>query len=343
MSDLLTPAPTGGSFTRSDRDILGRFWHPVAFAAELGDQPLAAMLLDIPLVLFRDGDRLAAAVDRCPHRGSRLSRGWMKDGQLVCPYHGLHYGLDGQCTRIPAQADSKKISDRLRLDTFPIATQNNLVWVCLSAEPKGPRPSWSELGDSEFQHFTLPSFACRTSAARYCENFNDVAHFSWVHRGTFGLQDSAEIPSPAVAATDTGLHHEVVYRQIDRDRFDKGEGSMTESFYRYDFALPFANHMRIDFGAGRTQHIFSVARPTTVNSCRIFVQILRNYDLDQPIEEAIRFEQAVAAEDLAVIEHIDPAELPLDAAGESHIWGDRWSATYRKKLKDIGLGRSDRR
>jgi len=51
-------------------------WHPVVATAEVAQQPVAATLLDEPLVLWRD-DQGAVHVwaDRCPHRGARLSLG----------------------------------------------------------------------------------------------------------------------------------------------------------------------------------------------------------------------------------------------------------------------------
>ena len=42
------------------------------------------------MVLYRDGNGAVAALeDFCPHRGAPLSLGFVRDGQLVCGYHGL--------------------------------------------------------------------------------------------------------------------------------------------------------------------------------------------------------------------------------------------------------------
>ena len=40
--------------------------------------------------------------DRCPHRGMRLSHGFVRGETLACIYHGWRYGLDGGCVHIPA-------------------------------------------------------------------------------------------------------------------------------------------------------------------------------------------------------------------------------------------------
>ena len=43
--------------------------------------------------------------DRCPHRGMRLSFGFVKGDRLSCMYHGWSFQPDGHCRRIPAHPD----------------------------------------------------------------------------------------------------------------------------------------------------------------------------------------------------------------------------------------------
>jgi len=72
-------------------------WWPVALSHELGKQPLACQLHDLPLVLFRAEDGTPAALpDRCPHRFAPLSAGKVRDGQIECPYHGWRFAADGR-------------------------------------------------------------------------------------------------------------------------------------------------------------------------------------------------------------------------------------------------------
>ena len=40
--------------------------------------------------------------DRCPHRGMRLSHGFVRGDTLACIYHGWQYSEDGTCHYIPA-------------------------------------------------------------------------------------------------------------------------------------------------------------------------------------------------------------------------------------------------
>lgn len=72
-------------------------WHPVALSRELRRRrPLKVTLAGADVVLFRDGPRLGALDNTCPHRGFPLHRGRVDAGQLVCPYHGWRWATDGR-------------------------------------------------------------------------------------------------------------------------------------------------------------------------------------------------------------------------------------------------------
>ena len=71
---------------------LRRFWHPVMWADELADRPVATLLLDEPLAIVRLDGEVRAFKDLCVHRGTALSLGWVEAGSsLVCAYHGWTY------------------------------------------------------------------------------------------------------------------------------------------------------------------------------------------------------------------------------------------------------------
>lgn len=59
---------------------LRQFWHPVAWAEDVADRPVAARLLDEPIVLVRLDGEVRAFKDLCVHRGTALSLGWVEDG-----------------------------------------------------------------------------------------------------------------------------------------------------------------------------------------------------------------------------------------------------------------------
>lgn len=85
-------------------EILNQWW-PVAFEHQLdadGDK-LAVSLFGEPLVLYRtDGGVVNCVQDRCAHKSCPLSLGYVRDGKLLCRYHGWAYGEGGELVDVPA-------------------------------------------------------------------------------------------------------------------------------------------------------------------------------------------------------------------------------------------------
>ncbi|MFO1057477.1 MAG: aromatic ring-hydroxylating dioxygenase subunit alpha [Dongiaceae bacterium] len=327
-----------GGFTAGDRALLAGFWHPIAYAAEVGAAPFAATLLGERLVAFRGGGRLVVARDRCPHRGSALSLGRVVAGELACPYHGLRFAADGRCTAVPAAGPEARIPDRLRLDLVESVERYGLLWACLAPPARAPLPDWPALEDGRLQKIKMTPARWRCSALRHVENFNDVAHFAFVHAGTFGDPDDPLVPAHRVEETPHGLARSLAVDQVDRDSFAKGAAPVIRMLYRYDFALPFASALTIASPDGRNEHIYDAVCPEAADRSRIFILKARDYDLDQPADEWIRFQEAVNEEDRMIVESQEPALPPLDPAAEGHIAADAWSLAFRRRWRALGLG-----
>ena len=85
-------------------DTAAPSWTPVALSADIPPATVAPGLFgDHDLALWRSASgRIAAWFDRCPHRGMRLSHGFVRGEALSCIYHGWSYGASGGCRHIPA-------------------------------------------------------------------------------------------------------------------------------------------------------------------------------------------------------------------------------------------------
>jgi len=329
------------TFNPSDWNFFARYWHPVAFSRDVKGAPVSAKLLEQELVIYRGATGVTVARDLCLHRGVRLSRGRMEGCELVCPYHGFRYDGTGQCTLIPAQDPSLPISSKLTLQVYPSIERYGLIWTCLQPQGAIPDlPAWEQFGDPAWQAIPIPPAAWQASATRQTENFNDVAHLPIVHVGTFGVPTSTRIPTYTVSQERNRLRFEMPVEQLDRATFDVSNPATIRNLYCYDFMLPFASRLWIKSPDGRDNILFNVASPVTAKTSRIFVTVLRNYDHDQPIEAAVQFEQAVAAEDRPMVEDQRPEELPLDLTEEVHIYADRFAIEFRKLLVESGLSQA---
>jgi nitrite reductase/ring-hydroxylating ferredoxin subunit/uncharacterized membrane protein len=68
---------------------------PVMASAALPENSMArARVGDADVLLVRQHGRVCALVHACAHLGGPLSEGTLKDGSVVCPWHGSEFALD---------------------------------------------------------------------------------------------------------------------------------------------------------------------------------------------------------------------------------------------------------
>ena len=64
---------------------------------------LRARAGEVDVLLVRQHGRVCALVHACSHLGGPLSEGTLKDGSVVCPWHGSEFALeDGRVMTGPA-------------------------------------------------------------------------------------------------------------------------------------------------------------------------------------------------------------------------------------------------
>jgi len=330
-------SPPGCSYIESDWKVLAGFWYPVAFESEIGAEPFTATLLDTDLVIYRtDETEIVAALDQCPHRGSKLSLGRVEEGELVCAYHGFRYGAEGQCTRIPSIAGKSRPPARLCLSTIPVQQRYGLVWVCLRPEPRLPVFDWPDLEDPARQRAKLDLYL-ECSAGRLIENFSDISHFSFIHAASFGQAEKPDVPPYKVKDTKYGLFYDVLTHQHDGD----AGGFFRNPVYadlmaEYYVAYPFSVLGRYFFPRG-VEDIFETVCPISATRCRSFIVKTRDHDLDEPVDDWIAFQAQVNEEDREIVESQRPAQLPLKIADEFHVAADGLSVAYRRKWRKLGF------
>jgi phenylpropionate dioxygenase-like ring-hydroxylating dioxygenase large terminal subunit len=330
--------PRNCTFEAADWDILARHWYPVAVAADVGpDRPQAASLLDVDLVLYRIGQRVVVALDRCPHRGVMLSRGWIAGDCLICPYHGLHFDADGRCTAIPSQPGAR-IPNRLSLTAVASVERYGLIWASLRSDtPSLPRfDAWD---DADYQSIMCPTIDIAGSAGRQVEGFIDVAHFAWAHTTTFGDRTNPVVPDYSVEDTPDGCRVEYL-SNVSNYAPDQRHRAPADFVWRRAFEVypPFAASLVVDFPDGRHLWILNAASPVSARKTRLFCPLARNFDQSGSIEAVREFNLKVFNEDRVLIEAQRPEDLPLDLSLEVHIAADKTSVAYRRLLKRMGLG-----
>jgi isorenieratene synthase len=103
-------------------------WFVLDDARRIAQAPVAYTVQGQRLVAWREGGALRVAPDRCPHMGAPLSAGRVRNGCLVCPWHGLTLDARGHGAWRPLSAHDDGV----------------LAWVRLgAADPDVPLPSRS--------------------------------------------------------------------------------------------------------------------------------------------------------------------------------------------------------
>lgn len=158
---------------------VARAWHPVAFDRELKAQPLAAQLMDRPLVIFRTAEGVAVLEDRCPHRNVPLSAGRVVADTIECPYHGWRFDGAGRCRLVPGSAAVA----RAGAVALPGRQAAGLIWTTLAPEPDIPPPLPPEATDPGFDSFWWRLPPSHAAIGDAIENLLDPVHAYFLHPG----------------------------------------------------------------------------------------------------------------------------------------------------------------
>jgi phenylpropionate dioxygenase-like ring-hydroxylating dioxygenase large terminal subunit len=289
-------------------------WFPVERATFLRSEPRRVVLAGVPLVLFRDRQRVAhALIDRCPHRGVALSLGRvLDDGCLECPFHGWRFAGDGECTLVPLNPGAKR--ERLGATALPTIERGGMIWVFSGEQLPADRPEPSVpptlLRTDVRRHVQIMAFAAHWT--RVMENMLDVPHLPWVHARTIGRG----MPKGSDVRFDIQVepreHGMLVTWKV-------GDGPSPSGASWLEWWAPCGMVINLDSPLGHyQQHLFCV--PSKPGETRVVGVTTRKYALgiDRLIWPAFMwYEHKILLEDKAVVESSQPAIVPPVSAERS--------------------------
>lgn len=172
---------------------LKNFWYIIAESRELTlNKVLSRQILDEWLVCYRDDTGTPRVLrDRCLHRAGRLSQGTIQQGNLICPYHGWKYNGEGKVISIPSHNQINPC--RLKAKSYSTCEQDGYIYVRLGDNNPSFRPfameyyrkpGWVNIRLQNLFHNTLINCV---------ENFIDIPHTAFVHKGIFRNYCNEEI------------------------------------------------------------------------------------------------------------------------------------------------------
>jgi phenylpropionate dioxygenase-like ring-hydroxylating dioxygenase large terminal subunit len=311
--------------------VLRNDWHVVAYAPDLPEAtPVAARLLGEDLVLWRLGERVHAWRDLCVHRGTRLSLGTVRDGRLICGYHGWTYDEAGRCVHFPAHPGQTPPA-KAHATVYRTRVAYDWVWVSLGT-PARDVPVYGEWSEPSFRKVHCGPYDVRTSGPRTVENFLDVTHFPFVHQGLLGDQSYPEVNDYEVVPAGDGLvARDITIWQPDPD----SSGQPARVTYTYRVLRPMTAYF-VKSSSGPRFAMFFTVTPLQQDFTRVWMSVALDYG-DQTDEQIRDFEDQIMKQDIPIVESQRPELLPLDLQAELHLRSDRTALNYRRWLREQGV------
>lgn len=159
------------------------------------------------LLIFRTTDgKWGCLEDLCSHRGVKLSAGKLKeDGCVECPFHGLRFSVNGDCTLIPANGKDKLVDERYHVRSYAIQAKHGIIYV-FNGDKKlasSEVPFFPDFLDESFVYSEIAD-TWDTHYSRAIENQLDVVHLPFVHHNTIGRGNKTLVHGPkTVVIEDT--------------------------------------------------------------------------------------------------------------------------------------------
>lgn len=159
-------------------------WYFIASRADLQKARLIRMTwMGEEIVAWCDGaGRVCVAEAYCPHLGSDLgpaAGGRVRDGRLVCPFHGYEFDSAGRCVATPYAEPPRTAGLRV----FETDEVSGLIFAWWGIGGRPPqwrlhpdRPDQASWCGQEIRTIRFPGHPQETT-----ENSVDLAHFRYVH------------------------------------------------------------------------------------------------------------------------------------------------------------------
>ena len=172
-------------------------WYVIAYSSEIGRTPLRRDCLGDPIMLFRtEAGQPVALFDRCPHRGMPLSKGKLLGDIVQCGYHGIEFGTDGRCTKVPSGGGAPA---KLAVKPYPLNERAGWVWIWMGAADQADTsliPDHAELGMEGSGWYPDPGIHIELKANYLLplENLADATHITYLHHGLIDTGNVAAVP-----------------------------------------------------------------------------------------------------------------------------------------------------
>jgi 3-ketosteroid 9alpha-monooxygenase subunit A len=177
--------------TGTPPERFARGWHCLGLIGEFDDgKPHSVEAFGTKLVVWagepnEDGSPKMNILDAyCRHMGGDLSDGFVKDGNIACPFHDWRWKGNGRCAGVPYAKHAPKLA---KTRSWPTMVRNGQLFVYNDPEGNPPPencviPEVPEYESDEWTDWTWNRIVIEGSNCReIIDNVVDMAHFFYVH------------------------------------------------------------------------------------------------------------------------------------------------------------------
>ena len=334
-------------------EFIQNSWYVAGWSKEFSRELTKMTILGENIVFYRtEAGAVAALEDRCPHKLLPLSEGRLIGDDVQCGYHGVTFGCDGNCVRVPGQSVVPKSA---YVRSFPIFERHNIVWVWMGDEDKADEAlvfDLPELSSPDYAPHQGNPLHYESNYLNVADNLCDPAHVSFVHPTTLGNPEMEDLPIES-EINDDGV---VITSRWTRDAPPVGIFQALANFkgnvdrWQY-YIMTVPNVAVIDFGSADVSenityerraegvHIYAIHFLTPVDEYRTIDRWMhvRNFALDDKAIGGSMNElfNVAFAEDKVILEAIQVEERRPSTRRPLRIAIDKGSNLYRRRIDEL--------
>ena len=329
-------------------------WYVGAWADEVGQQPLARRICDLPMVFYRDASGRAGALeDRCCHRGTPLSHGQVVENGLQCGYHGLVFATDGRCVEVPGQ---DRIPPTARVKSHPLVEKDGFLWVWPGNPEKADPaqiidyPYHADRARWPHKHTT---YHIAAAAMLMVDNLMDLTHLGYVHARTIGGNPRTHVDARMTTTrTPNGLRFVRWMRNsVPPPTYVRAVGfqGRIDRWQEFEFVAP-GNVLQatgaLDAGSGKHPEdrdgpfairLYHGLTPETETTCFYFWSAANGYRQNEPeaTEQLFKEIASTFVEDKTIVEAQQGRLTELGEAGLVDIVSDGNRVLMRRAMERL--------
>ncbi len=326
---------------------LRRFWTPVHPGRELeAGQAKRIQILGEHFTLYRGESGTPYVVaDRCAHRSTMLSVGWVEGEDIRCFYHGWKFDGAGQCTEMPAEKPG--LESTVKIGAYPTREYLGMIFAYLGEGEAPEFPRYPVLEDEEAGVLwaDMDPVPIPHNYFQRIENATDEVHIMFAHGDLFKSLGIAEIPEVRVTETDYGVLQEGI----------RANGTVKTAH----FHMPTMNFIQIPPGPGevgwalfmtwrvavddQSYRSYSVRRVKVNHEVKSLLMSDPDFrarwsPLPKSLEHAVEYAQKIVAGQMKMTD-IDPSDRRLLVAVQDNVAILAQGAIVDRSVER--LGRSD--